>query len=35
MREEIVLEDAFGGKQRRHGGKVIMLSHTQGVEPSP
>ena len=35
MREEIVVEDAFGGKRRRHAGKAIMLSHAQGVEPSP
>ena len=32
---KIMVEDAFGGKQRRHGSKVITLSHAQGVEPSP
>ena len=35
MRKEIVVEDAFAGKRRRHAGKAIMLSHAQGVEPSP
>ena len=34
MREEIVVGNAFGGKQRSQGGKVMMLSHAQGMEPS-
>ena len=34
MKEEIVVGNAYGGKQRSQGGKVMMLSHVQGMEPS-
>ena len=35
MGEEIVVGNAYGGKQDTHGSKAIQLSHTYGVEPSP
>ena len=28
VKEEIVVENAFGGKPGSHGSKVILLSHT-------
>ena len=34
VREKIVMGNAFGGKPGYHGGKAILLSHGQGVEPS-
>ena len=34
VREEIIVGNAFGGKLGSHGGKAILLSHIQGVEPS-
>ena len=33
IREEIVAGNAFGGKPGSHGGRAILLSHTQRVEP--
>ena len=27
--------NAYGGKSGSHGSKVILLSHAQGMEPSP
>ena len=35
VREEIMVGNAGGGKPGSHGSKAILLSHTQGVEPSP
>ena len=35
LKEETVVENACGGKPGSHGSKVILLSHVQGVEPSP
>ena len=35
VREEIVVGNACGGKPGSHGSKVILLSHMEGVEPSP
>ena len=32
--EETVVGCAFGGKLASHGGKAILLSYYQGVEPS-
>ena len=32
---ETVVGNACGGKPESHGSKVILLSHTYGVEPSP
>ena len=34
MKEEIMVGNIFGGKLGCRGGKVILQSHTQGVEPS-
>ena len=34
VREEIAEGIAFGGKSGSHGGKVILLSHMQGMQPS-
>ena len=34
VREEIVVGNARGGNPGSHGSKVILLSHTKGVEPS-
>ena len=33
MREETISENALGGKPGSYGGRVILLSHTHGVEP--
>ena len=35
VREEIVVQNAGGGKPGSHGSKVILLSQVYGVEPSP
>ena len=35
VREDIVVGNACGGKPGSHGSKAILLSHTEGVEPSP
>ena len=35
VREETVVGNAYGGKPGSHGSKAILLSHVQGVEPSP
>ena len=35
VREEIVVGSASGGKPGSHRSKAILLSHMQGVEPSP
>ena len=35
VKEEIVVGNACGGKPGSHGSKVILLSHMEGVEPSP
>jgi len=35
VREETVGGNACGGKSGTDGSKAILLSHTQGVEPSP
>ena len=35
VREETVVGNACGGKPGSHGSKVILLSHTWRVEPSP
>ena len=35
MREEILVGNAGGGKPGSHGSKEILLSHAQGIEPSP
>ena len=35
VREEIVVGNACGAKPGRHRSKAILLSHAQGVEPSP
>ena len=35
VREDIVVGNACGGKPGNHGSKAILLSHTEGVEPSP
>ena len=34
-KEEIVVGNACGGKSGSHGSKAVLLSHAQGVEPSP
>ena len=34
VREEIAEGIACGGKSGSHGGKVILLSHMQGMQPS-
>ena len=34
-KEETVVGKACGGKPGSHGSKAILLSHTEGVEPSP
>ena len=31
VKEEIVVENAFGGKPGSHGSKAILLSHVYGV----
>ena len=33
IREEIVAGNAFGGKPGSHGGRAMLLSHTQRAEP--
>ena len=33
-REETVSKNAIGGKPGSYGGRVILLSHTHGVETS-
>ena len=35
VREKIVVRNACGGKPGNHGSKAILLSPTEGVEPSP
>ena len=35
VREEIMVGNACGGKRGSYGSKVILLSHTQRVEPLP
>ena len=35
VREETVVGNACGGKPGSHGSKAILLSHEQGVDPSP
>ena len=35
VREEFVVGNTREGKPGRHGSRVILLSHTEGVEPSP
>ena len=35
VREEIVVGNACGGKPGSHGSKAILLSHAEGMEPSP
>ena len=35
VREETVVGKACGGKPGSRGSKAILLSHTEGVEPSP
>ena len=35
VREEIVVGNAGGGKLGSRGSKAILLSHAQGLEPSP
>ena len=35
MREEVVVGNACGGKLGSQGRKAILLSHAEGVEPSP
>ena len=35
VREETVVGNACEGKLGSHGSKAILLSHAQGVEPSP
>ena len=35
VREDIVVGNACGGKPGSHGSKAMLLSHTEGVEPSP
>ena len=35
VREELVVGNACGGKLGSHGSTVILLSHAQGMEPSP
>ena len=35
VREETVVENAFGGKRGSHGSKAILLGQAQEVEPSP
>ena len=35
VRDEIVVGNACGGKPGSGGSKEILLSHAQGVEPSP
>ena len=33
MKEEILVGNAFEGKLGSHGGRAILLSHMQGLEP--
>ena len=35
MREETMVGNTYGGKPGSHGSKALLLSHVQGVEPSP
>ena len=35
VREDTVVGNACGGKPGNHGSKAILLSPTEGVEPSP
>ena len=35
VRKEIVVGNACGGKLGSQGRKAILLSHAEGVEPSP
>ena len=35
VREETMVENAFGGKSGSHGSKAILLCHTWNVEPPP
>ena len=35
VREEIVVGNACGEKPGSHGSKVILLSHTKSMAPSP
>ena len=35
VREEIMVGNACGGKPGSHGSKAILLSHAEGMEPSP
>ena len=35
VREETVMGNACGGKLSSHGSKALLLSHTEGEEPSP
>ena len=32
--EEFIVGNAFGGNLGSHGGRVLLLNHVQGVEPS-
>ena len=35
VREEIMVGNACGGKPGSQGSKAILLSHAEGLEPSP
>ena len=35
MREDTEVGNACGGQPGIHGSKAILLSHAQGMEPSP